>query len=231
MHIKKHPDNKTTFRQLHGRAKLQYFWDYYKLPALLVCICIYIIVWGCYRHAMHKDTVLYTAFANVTVSDSLSAQLTNGYLTSQSYNPDQNQIYTYKDLYLSNRPSSANLEYAYASSTKILAALDSGRLDVIFMNAEALDAMTSEGYLMKLPASLLEASSDPSSTPYAVDLSNAPLIRSAGFTEPLYIGIVANSTRTEAASSYIRYIQNCSNADSSVGITPPRPLRQSLLRV
>lgn len=229
MHMKKHPDNKTTFRQLHGRKKLQYFWDYYKLPALLVCICIYIIVLGCYRHAMHKDTVLYTAFANVAVSDILSSQLTDGYLTAQSYNPDQNQIYIYKDLYLSNRPSSANLEYAYASSTKILAALDSGRLDVIFMNEEALDAMTSEGYLMKLPDSLLEASSDPSGSPYAIELSNAPLIQSAGFTEPLYIGIVANSTRTEEAISYIRYIQSDSGSDSSVGITP-RPLRQSLLR-
>ena len=223
-------EQKTPFRELSGKAKLQYIWDYYKLPALLVCICIYIIVWGCYRHAMHKDTVLYTAFANVTVSDSLSAQLTDGYLTAQSYHPDRNQIYTYKDLYLSNRPSSANLEYAYASSTKILAALDSGRLDVIFMNAEALDAMTSEGYLMKLPDSLLEASSDPSGSPYAVDLSDAPLIRSAGFTEPLYIGIAANSTRTKEAISYIRYIQSCSDTDSSVGIIP-RPLRQSLLRV
>lgn len=216
MHMKKRPDNKTTFRQLHGRAKMQYFWDYYKLPALLVCICIYVIVWSCYRHATHKDTILYTAFANVTVSDPLSDQLTDGYLTAQSYNPDRNQIYTYKELYLSNHPSSANLEYAYASSTKILAALDSGRLDVIFMNEEALDAMTSEGYLMKLPDSLLEASADPSGTPCAVDLSQAPLIRSAGFTEPLYIGIAANSTRTEEAISYIRYIQSCSDAGFTV---------------
>lgn len=217
MHMKKRPDNKTPLRQLHGRAKLQYFWDYYKLPALLVCICIYVIVWGCYRHAAHKDTVLYTAFANVTVSDSLSAQLTDGYLTTQSYDPNRNQVYTYKELYLSNNPSSNNLEYAYASSTKLLAALDSGRLDVIFMNEEALDAMTSEGYLMKLPDSILEASANPSGTPYAVDLSRAPLIQSAGFTEPLYIGIAANSTRTEEAISYIRYIQSCSDADFTVG--------------
>ena len=211
--MKKRPDNKNTFRQLHGRAKLQYFWDYYKLPALLVCICIYVIVWGCYRHATHKDTVLYTAFANVTVSDALSAQLTDGYLTAQSYNPDRNQIYAYKELYLSNNPSSNNLEYAYASSTKVLAALDSGRLDVIFMNEEALEAMTSEGYLMKLPDSLLAASSDLSGSPYAIDLSQAPLIRSAGFTEPLYIGIAANSTRTEEAISYIWYIENVSAID------------------
>ena len=75
------------------------------------------------------------------------------------------------------------------------------------MNEEALDAMTSEGYLMKLPDSLLETSADPSCAPYAVDLSSAPLIQSAGFTEPLYIGIAANSTRTKEAISYIQYVQ------------------------
>lgn len=213
MHIKKYSDNNSPLRQLHGKAKLHYLWDYYKLPALLACICIYIIIWGCSRYAKHKDTVLYAAFANVTISDSLTRQLTDDYLMACSYNPAKNQIYTYNGLYLSNNPSSDNLEYAYASSTKILAALDSKRLDVIFMNQESLDAITSEGYLMNLPDSLLEMSDPSSDGSYAVNLSDTPLIRSAGFTEPLYIGIAANSTHIKEAISYIRYIQNVSNDD------------------
>lgn len=213
MHIKKHSDNNSPLRQLHGKAKLHYLWDYYKLPALLACICLYIIIWGCFRHAKHKDTILYAAFANVTISDSLTRQLTDDYLMAHSYNTAKNQIYTYKELYLSNNPSSDNLEYAYASSTKILAALDSKRLDVIFMNQESLDAMTSEGYLMNLPDSLLEMSGNTSDKSYAVNLNNTPLIRSAGFTEPLYIGIAANSTHIKEAISYIGYIKNASDND------------------
>ena len=81
------------------------------------------------------------------------------------------------------------------------------------MNQEALNAMTSEGYLMKLPESLVEASADSSCSPYAVDLSSAPLIQSAEFTESLYIGIAANSTRTGEAISYIWYIENVSATD------------------
>ena len=140
MHIKKHSDNNSPLRQLHGKAKLHYLWDYYKLPALLAA-------------------------------------------------------------------------YAYASSTKILAALDSKRLDIIFMNQESLDAMTSEGYLMNLPDSLLETSDYSSDSSYAINLSDTPLIQSAGFTEPLYIGIAANSTHIKEAISYIGYIKNASDND------------------
>jgi hypothetical protein len=51
---------------LHGGKKLQYIWDYYKLPLTLLCIVLYIIGYVIYGRLTHKDTILYTALVNVS---------------------------------------------------------------------------------------------------------------------------------------------------------------------
>ena len=52
-------------RTLHGRKKVQYIWDYYKLPLAVLCIVLYAAGYMLYGRITHKDTVLYTALVNV----------------------------------------------------------------------------------------------------------------------------------------------------------------------
>lgn len=40
----------------------------------------------------------------------------------------------------------------------------------------------------------------------ALDISQTPLLKEAGFTEPVYLGIIRNTPRKEAAADYIRYL-------------------------
>ena len=40
----------------------------------------------------------------------------------------------------------------------------------------------------------------------ALEVSAAPLLRPAGFQEPVYLGVIANSPRLPAAAAYIRYV-------------------------
>ena len=42
--------------------------------------------------------------------------------------------------------------------------------------------------------------------PMALDLLKAPMIRDAGFTDPVFLGVLANTPRKEAVLSYIRYL-------------------------
>ncbi len=37
-------------RTLKGRAKLQYIWDYYKLPLALFGILLYVLIYILYQH-------------------------------------------------------------------------------------------------------------------------------------------------------------------------------------
>lgn len=42
-------------KQLHGKAKLQYLWDYYKLPFIIICIVLYILVYNIHGQLVKKQ--------------------------------------------------------------------------------------------------------------------------------------------------------------------------------
>lgn len=42
--------------------------------------------------------------------------------------------------------------------------------------------------------------------PMALDISRTPLLKDAGFTEPVYLGVINNTPRKEEAAEYIRYL-------------------------
>jgi hypothetical protein len=44
------------------------------------------------------------------------------------------------------------------------------------------------------------------SVPNALSVSSLPLFRDAGFDGELYLGVIANSTHTEAAARFLEYL-------------------------
>lgn len=146
-------------KNLHGLKKVQYIWDYYRLPLVVLCIFLYIIGYSLYGHFTHKETVLYTALVNVSVSDSLSGQLSTGFLDYLEKDISENTLQLYTGLYLTDDESNPYHEYTYASRMKILADIDSEQLDVVLMNKEAFDAFSQNGYLCNLEELLSDQNS------------------------------------------------------------------------
>lgn len=136
------------------RQKLQYIWDYYKLPIAAICIAVYVIIYIIYGHYTHKDTALYTALVNVNAGENLTDQLSNVFLESQSINTAKNKLNLYSGLYLTNDENSIYHEYTYASRMKILATIDSEQLDIAIMDKEAFDTFSQNGYLCDLDSLL-----------------------------------------------------------------------------
>lgn len=227
-------------KNLHGLKKVQYIWDYYKLPIVVLCIFLYIITYSLYGHFTHKETVLYTALVNVSASESLTAQLSTDFLDFIDTDTSKETMQLYTGLYLTDDETNPYHEYTYASRMKILASIDSEQLDVVLMNKEAFDAFSQNGYLCDLMELLsdkdtvllneckpdlvtntiiLEDNSvdlqfDPSITYQAVteehtfglDMSQSGLIGKSMFDDTVYLGIIANSPRKEAAIDYIKYL-------------------------
>lgn len=215
-------------------------WDYYKLPIVVLCILLYILGYSLYGHFTHKETILYTALVNVSASDSLTEQLSTGFLDSLDQDTSKTTMQLYTGLYLTDDETNPYHEYTYASRMKILASIDGKQLDVVLMNKEAFDAFSQNGYLCDLEELLssedvdlynrlkphlvtntviLEDNStdlqlDPSITyqavteehPFGLDLSQTSMISDAGFSDIVYLGIIANSPRTEEAIDYVRYL-------------------------
>ena len=227
-------------KTLHGPQKIRYIWDYYKLPIVVLCILLYILGYSLYGHFTHKEKILYTALVNVSASDSLTEQLSTGFLDSLDQDTSKTTMQLYTGLYLTDDETNPYHEYTYASRMKILASLDGKQLDVVLMNKEAFDAFSQNGYLCDLEELLssedvdlynrlkphlvtntviLEDNStdlqlDPSITyqavteehPFGLDLSQTSMISDAGFSDIVYLGIIANSPRTEEAIDYVRYL-------------------------
>lgn len=137
-------------KTLKGKAKLQYIWDYYKLPLVIVAILLYVIFYILYNHFTEKERVLYTALVNVNAGETLIKGLHDDFLDYLNLNPSQNQLELYTGLYLTDDDQNAYYQYTYASRIKILAMIDGELLDVVLMNREAFDAFSQNGYLYDL---------------------------------------------------------------------------------
>lgn len=139
-----------TFRQLHGWKKLEYIWDYYKLPLAASCIILYVIGYMLYGHFTHKETILHTALVNVSAGETLTGQLDTGFLNFTGADSRKEQLELYTGLYLTDDENNVYHEYTYASRMKILASIDSKQLDVVLMDREAFDSFSQNGYLCDL---------------------------------------------------------------------------------
>ena len=64
------------FRKMNAREKLDYIFTYYKLPILLGVIALAVIGSAAHRQLTKKEAVLYAAFINVSVGESLEDTLT-----------------------------------------------------------------------------------------------------------------------------------------------------------
>ena len=132
------------------RKKIQYIWDYYKFPLVVLCIFLYVIGYFLYGHFTRKDTILYTALVNVSASESLTRQLSTNFIPYIKEDSSKKELQLYTGLYLTDDENNPNHEYTYASRMKILASIDGEQLDVVLMNKESFDAFSQNGYLYNL---------------------------------------------------------------------------------
>lgn len=169
MHTKKNDfSGRGCLNQLHGKQKIQYIWDYYKLPIVICLIFIYILGYTLYGHFTKKETLLYTGLVNVNAGEQLTGELSGGFLSSLNADASKTELKLYTGLYLTDDPGDPNHEYTYASRMKIIASIDDERLDIVLMNKEAFDAFSQNGYLSNMEELLqkLDSATIARLTPY-----------------------------------------------------------------
>ena len=146
---------KKTDRKLS--SKIQYIWDYYKVPLFIAALVIYIIGYIGFRYATHKDILLYIAAVNTPV-EKAAEEYIRSFPESDHAAPDASgergrknaDVSLVKDLYLVSDPDSEYHQYVYASRLKILAAIEAEKLDIVLADREAMDAFAAQGFLMPL---------------------------------------------------------------------------------
>ena len=228
---------KAAFRAMTPADKLDYIVSYYKWPILLTVILLLILGSAAHRRLTEKEPVLYLALADVVAGENLENALTAGFLRAEGASPKRQEVYLYRELYLSDEADVLNHEYAYASRMKLMGAIQAQKLDVVLMNREAYDLLSAAGYLLDLralvpdgdPLRALLAANDVVVSDNAIEwqlneadshervtesvqnglvLSDCPLFQTAGFEEDVYAGVIANSPRPAEALRYLQYLSS-----------------------
>ncbi len=199
-------ERNSTFKELSAKQKLQYIWDYYKIHIIVtvVLICAIFSIIKTIKSSNAAD--LYIAYVNVAVDEDMTNAL-----------EDQSGliISSYRDLLITEDPSGENLQYAYASSMKLMSAISAEKLDIIIGDSFAMDNAKGSDYLLD-PEEFIKANNptlldefeplfirDDAGKPYAIDISGFPPFSEAGYTEPIYLGIIASDTNTESKLSLL----------------------------
>ena len=224
--------HKAAFKAMSPAEKAEHIFTYHKWTILLILLVLFVLGSIIHRQLTQKKPVLYLAVINTTFGEDVEKRLTEDFLTETGGDARRQEVYLYRDLYLSENADTLNHEYAYASKVKLSGAISAEKLDLVLMNKEAYDIFSQQGYLLELTSlpeefsSLLTENevilSDNSvdyllgnaaeeqfvteTVPNALAVSSLPLFRDAGFDGELYIGVVSNSTRQEEAEAYIRYL-------------------------
>ena len=148
-------DQSWSVKDVHGKAKIGYIWEYYKLPILIGCILLYIAGYMLHGYLTHKDAVLYTALVNV--SDAIpSDELTADFLNYLGADTKKNEVVLYQGLYLTDDETSPGYAYVYASNTKLTASIAAKQMDVVLMDQEAFDLLSGKGCLCDIEKFLIE---------------------------------------------------------------------------
>lgn len=145
---------RAAFQSMSPAKKLDHVYTYYKWPILLLLAALLILGSAVRRQLTKKEPLLYLAFANVAVGEDLETALTEGFLRVAGIDGRRQEVYLYRDLYLSEDADTVNHEYAYASRLKLMGAVNAQKLDLALMNREAYDLLSRSGYLRELTPSL-----------------------------------------------------------------------------
>ena len=227
--------HKAAFQAMSPAEKAEHIFTYHKWSILLVLLVLLILGSIIHRQLTQKKPVLYLAVINASFGENVEKSLTEDFLAAAGFDARRQEVYLYRDLYLSENADTLNHEYAYASKVKLSGAISAEKLDLVLMNREAYDIFSRQGYLLGL-TSLPDALSPyltenevilsdnsvdyllgnetqkqivTETIPNSLAVSSLPLFRDAGFDGELYLGVVSNSPRQDAAGAYIRYLFDC----------------------
>ena len=189
----------------HGKVRLQYIWDYYKLwvfgIAFVVLFTAYVI-W--HRATVPSENWFYITYANTNADVGNGSQIWKDFVDYSGYDTHEKNVYFNNNCYF-DPFSDRNNEYF----TYFVAYVEAGTLDLVTMEKDDLQKLGEKGYLLDLSR---EEAGDLAEK-YGDRLIYATPIDKDYSTEPVPIGIdISDSALME---KYHVYGDSCAVGISS----------------
>jgi hypothetical protein len=209
-------------RQLKGKSLLHYICDYYWLLIVaVVCIVSLGIYLGIKIHNVMSDHWFYISFVNTLEDVGTGSDLWDGYIDRTDYDLSQALVEFNANSYFdyTNNYAKGNAYYEV-----FVAYVDSGTLDAVTMQSDALTLLGESGRLLDLDSEACasirekygdrflyctpydtEYSDDP--VPVAIDISDSILVTDYHlYSEDCALAIGAYSQNVDAVEAFLDYI-------------------------
>lgn len=173
-------------KNLKGAKKVEYIWDYYKIPILIVLGAA--LLGGTYVHdlLLKKHPVLYTTLVNLDYDEALEEKLDGRFISEYlQEDPKKEEVTLGVLAYLSESDlETADMQYAMAMQTRLLADLNAKMMDVVIMNEKGFEGFAASGFLLELDE-LLDRDAPDLKSLVQKDLKEATVILSDNKSELL----------------------------------------------
>ncbi len=210
---------KVTFRDLSGKKKLEYIWDYYKWKIIgLIAVIVVVATVVPTIIENNKEVALYAAFVNTQLSDQDEPELMDEFIKAKQI--DIKNKRTVMDCSMMINYSTPD-QMSMMSSQKLLAMFGAKRLDVVLQDTKtytqyaAMDAygdleqILDEAHLEKYRDLLVytDGKGDAGRHAYGIDVSESPvLVREKAYIVPAVFSICVSTQQTDNAIRFLEYL-------------------------
>ena len=212
-------EEQAKLKKMSFRDKLWYIWEYYKIHMLIGCVILFFLyALGTIFYQKSFTTQLFFIVMNDRSGSEADYEgLANEFKTRMGYGK-KDKVEVDSSLYISFEESTSQLDYA--SLAKVTAIVASKDLDVLISDSPAVEHYASNGAFLNLeevlPADLWDMVKDDvymakdengNSFPAAISLDYSYFHEKTGTQmEEAYFSLINNSTRTDTAFEFLRYL-------------------------
>lgn len=212
-------EEQAKLKKMSFRDKLWYIWEYYKIHMLIgYVILFFLYALGTIFYQKSFTTQLFFIVMNDRSGSEADYEgLANEFKTRMGYGK-KDKVEVDSSLYISFEESTSQLDYA--SLAKVTAIVASKDLDVLISDSPAVEHYASNGAFLNLeevlPADLWDMVKDDvymakdengNSFPAAISLDDSYFHEKTGTQmEEAYFSLINNSTRTDTAFEFLRYL-------------------------
>ena len=199
-------------RRKTGKDRLEYFWMFYKIPAILVLIGIVVVASFFHARITEKPSVMNAMLLDIH-TEVLGESLEQSFIKADGINPDQNSVM----ISVSQLLGDGSSDYQMASLAKLYSQIGTGKLDVVSMKKNDYIKYIDAGTFMDLRkvfteeelaafGSLYQDESGKILGIYCESLEGMREIGGYSGGENGIIGILYNSEHVETAGQFLQYL-------------------------
>ncbi len=145
-------EQKKVLKEMNAKEKLSYFWDYYKIHALVAVVAVSLISLFIYQYATNKDYGFYAAVINADTSSAAEMEAWGSeFETYAEIDTQEYQAYIDTSILLSDNDST---QYSLSSSEKLVAMLMAGMIDVIVADTATFEEYAQNECFLNLEEAL-----------------------------------------------------------------------------